>query len=71
MEPGMNSDPRVFRSQHERDAAIPKAQYETSARSEGRPMIRRPSDATMPVIEWLAPVRDLDWVAACFGTVDA
>jgi hypothetical protein len=39
-------------------------------------MIIRPSDATlasgaMPVVEWLAPVRDLDWVAACFGTVDA
>ena len=22
-------------------------------------------------VEWLAPVRDREWVAACFGTVDA
>jgi hypothetical protein len=34
-------------------------------------MIIRPSDATMPVVEWLAPVRDREWVAACFGTLDA
>ena len=37
-------------------------------------MIIHPSDATMPptmpVVEWLAPVRDREWVAACFGTVD-
>jgi hypothetical protein len=40
-------------------------------------MISRPSEATMssgatmPVVEWLAPVRDREWVAACFGSVDA
>jgi len=33
-------------------------------------MTNRPSDATMPVVEWLAPVRDREWVAACFGTLD-
>jgi hypothetical protein len=38
-------------------------------------MIIHPSDATMPpttmpVVEWLAPVRDREWVAACFGTLD-
>jgi hypothetical protein len=39
-------------------------------------MINRPSDATMscgttmPVVEWFAPVRDREWVAACFGTLD-
>jgi hypothetical protein len=34
-------------------------------------MISRLLDPTMPVVEWIAPVRDRAWVAACFGTVDA
>jgi hypothetical protein len=25
---------------------------------------------SMTVVEWLAPVRNLDWVAACFGKLD-
>jgi hypothetical protein len=43
----------------------------TARTPRGRPMISRLSDPTMPVVEWIAPVRDRAWVAACFGTVDA
>jgi hypothetical protein len=30
---------------------------------------RKGGTAMMSVVEWLAPVRNLHWVAACFGSL--